>query len=76
MPECRVFLDTRAVFAAVFSAPGGARARLKLGESGVISVWLGPMVLQEADEVFQRKAMPIGTPSSASGIKPATGKSL
>lgn len=56
MPECRVFLDTRAVFAAVFSAPGGARARLKLGESGVISVWLGPMVLQEADEVFQRKA--------------------
>ena len=56
MPEYRVFLDTSAVFAAVLSATGGARALLKLGESGVIGVWLGPMVLKEADAVFQRKA--------------------
>lgn len=56
MPEYRVFLDTSALFAAVLSATGGARALLKLGESGVIGVWLGPMVLKEADEVFQRKA--------------------
>lgn len=56
MPEYRVFLDTSAVFAAVLSATGGARALLKMGESGAIGVWLGPMVLKEADEVFRRKA--------------------
>lgn len=56
MPELRVFLDTSAVFAAVLSATGGARALLKLGESGAIHVWVGPTVLREADEVFRRKA--------------------
>ncbi len=56
MPEARVFLDTSALFAAVLSATGGARALLKLGESGAIRVWVGPAVLQEADEVFRRKA--------------------
>ena len=48
------FLDTSAVIAAVFSATGGARALLKPGESGAIQVWVGPTVLQEADEVFWR----------------------
>jgi predicted nucleic acid-binding protein len=52
----RIFLDTSAVIAAVFSATGGARALLKLGESGAIQVWVGPTVLHEADEVFRRKA--------------------
>jgi predicted nucleic acid-binding protein len=56
MPEIRVFLDTSAVFAAVLSATGGARALLKLGESGAIQIWVGPTVLKEADEVFRRKA--------------------
>lgn len=56
MPELHVFLDTSAVFAAVLSATGGARALLKLGESGVIRIWVGPTVLKEADEVFRRKA--------------------
>jgi predicted nucleic acid-binding protein len=56
MPELRVFLDTSALFAAVLSATGGARALLKLGESGAVRVWVGPTVLQEADEVFRRKA--------------------
>lgn len=56
MPELRIFLDTRAVFAAVLSAAGGARALLKLGESGAIQIWMGPAVLTEADEVFRRKA--------------------
>ena len=36
MPEARVFLDTSALFAAVLSPTGGARAILKLGESGAI----------------------------------------
>jgi len=56
MPEVRVFLDTSALFAAVLSATGGARALLQPGESGVIGVWVGPGVLREADEVFRRKA--------------------
>ena len=56
MPELRVFLDTSAVFAAVLSATGGTRALFKLGESGVIQIWVGPTVLREADEVFRRKA--------------------
>jgi predicted nucleic acid-binding protein len=56
MPEARIFLDTSALFAAVLSAIGGARAILKLGESGAIRIWVGPIVLKEADEVFRRKA--------------------
>jgi predicted nucleic acid-binding protein len=56
IPEARVFLDTSALFAAVLSATGGARAILKLGESRAIRVWVGPAVLREADEVFRRKA--------------------
>lgn len=56
MPELRVFSDTSALFAAVMSSIGGARAILKLGEAGAIRVWVGPTVLQEADEVFRRKA--------------------
>lgn len=56
MPEHRVFLDTSVVFAAVLSASGGARALLKLGESAAIQIWVGTTVLQEADEVFRRKA--------------------
>ncbi len=56
MPELRIFLDTSAIFASVLSATGGARALLKLGESGAIQIWVGPAVLTEADEVFRRKA--------------------
>lgn len=56
MPELRIFLDTSAIFAAVLSATGGARALLKLGESSAIQIWVGPAVLTEADEVFRRKA--------------------
>ena len=56
MLETRIFLDTSALFAAVLSPTGGARAILKLGESGAIQVWVGPAVLREADEVFRRKA--------------------
>jgi len=56
MPEGRIFFDTSALLAAVLSAGGGARALLKLGESGAVHIWVGPTVLREADEVFQRKA--------------------
>jgi predicted nucleic acid-binding protein len=56
MPESSAFLDTSALFAAVLSSIGGARALLKLGELGVVSLWVGPLVLQEAEEVFRRRA--------------------
>ncbi len=65
MPELRIFLDTGAVFAAVLPATGGARALLKLGESGAIRLWAGPTVLREADEVFRRKAADLLPPLAA-----------
>lgn len=52
----RVFLDTSALFAAVFSETGGARQLLKLGEAGVIALWVGPTVLAEIDAVLARKS--------------------
>ena len=52
----QVFLDTSALFAAVYSETGGARLILKLGETGVISLWIGPWVLQEAENVIERKS--------------------
>lgn len=56
MPRPRVFLDTSALFAGVMSPTGGARALLELGEAGLITLCVGPTVLQEADAVFRRKA--------------------
>ena len=44
--ELRVFLDTSVLFAAVHSETGGARLILKLGEAGVVSLWVGPWVLK------------------------------
>lgn len=52
----RVFLDTSVLFAAVLSETGGARELLKLGEAGLIALWVGPTVLAEADAVLGRKA--------------------
>jgi predicted nucleic acid-binding protein len=51
-----LFLDTSALFAAVFSPTGGARELLRLGEMGAITVVVGHGVLAEAEEVLQRKA--------------------
>jgi predicted nucleic acid-binding protein len=54
--EPRLFLDTSALFAAVFSPTGGARELLRLGEIGAIMLLVGPGVLAEAEEVFRRRA--------------------
>jgi predicted nucleic acid-binding protein len=54
--EPRVFLDTSVLFAAVLSATGGSRLILKLAEAGVVRLWVGEWVLQEADGVLARKA--------------------
>ena len=52
----KVFLDTRALFSAVHSETEGARLILKLGEAGTISLWIGPWVLQEMQNVLARKS--------------------
>jgi len=52
----RVFLDTSALFAAVYSDTGGARLILKLGEAGALSLWIGPWVLKESENVIRRKS--------------------
>jgi len=51
-----IFLDTSVLFAAVLSETGGARQLLKLGEAGVIALWVGPGVLAEMDAVLTRKS--------------------
>lgn len=54
--ELKVFLDTSALFAAVYSETGGARLILKLGEARVVSLWIGPWVLKETEGVIERKS--------------------
>ena len=56
MSKPRVFLDTSALIAGVLSATGGARALLQLGELGLVELWVGRRVLEEADRFFQRKS--------------------
>ncbi|MBI2302466.1 MAG: PIN domain-containing protein [Armatimonadetes bacterium] len=54
--EPLVFLDTSAHFAAVFSAQGGGRAILRIGESGAVRLVVCAQVLREVEDVFRRKA--------------------
>ena len=55
-PRLRVFLDTSVLFAAALSPEGGSRMVLKLGESGLVDLLVGPTVLAELDDVVTRKA--------------------
>lgn len=52
----KVFLDTSVIFAAVYSETGGSRMILKMAEAKIISIWIGPWVLKEAEAVIERKA--------------------
>jgi predicted nucleic acid-binding protein len=52
----RVFLDTSAVFAGIWSESGGARLLLRLGEAGALKIVLSRQVLDEMDAVLRRKA--------------------
>jgi predicted nucleic acid-binding protein len=56
LAEWRVFLDTSALFSGIWSAEGGARLILKLGETGAIQIISGRHVLAEIESVMQRKA--------------------
>lgn len=60
----RIFLDTSAILAAVFSETGGARKLFRLGEAGVIQLIVGPNVLRECEEVLRRK-IPASLPTLA-----------
>ncbi len=51
-----VFLDTSALFAGIWSAEGGARMILKLGEAGAIRLLASPQVLSEIERALKRKA--------------------
>lgn len=59
----RVFLDTSALFAAIWSATGGGRMLLKLGEVAAINLLVTSQVLTEIENVLRRKA-----PSSLGGL--------
>ena len=54
--KVRVFLDTSALFAGIWSEQGGARMLLKLGEMEVIRLLVSPQVIAEIDAVLRRKA--------------------
>jgi predicted nucleic acid-binding protein len=51
-----VFLDTSALFAGLWSAEGGARMLLVLGEAGAVDLLASAQVLAEIERAFRRKA--------------------
>jgi predicted nucleic acid-binding protein len=55
-PKPRLFLDTSALFSGIWSAEGGARMLLRLGEAGVVELLVSSQVLAEIDDVIRRKA--------------------
>ncbi len=50
------FLDTSALFAGIWSATGGGRMILKLGEARAIRLLVSPQVLDEIESALRRKA--------------------
>lgn len=51
-----VFLDTSALFAGIWSAAGGARMVLKLGEAEAVKLYVSSQVLTEIESVLRRKS--------------------
>ena len=51
----RVFLDTSALFAGIWSEVGGGRAILKLGEAEAIQILCSGQVLSELEDAFREK---------------------
>jgi predicted nucleic acid-binding protein len=52
----KIFLDTSAIFSAIYSSTGGARELLRLGEMGIIQLVVSLDVLSELDENLRVKA--------------------
>lgn len=55
-PDPRVFLDSSALIAGVWSPSGGGRELLRLGESGAIELCVSSRVLSAIEAVLHRKA--------------------
>jgi len=55
-PRPEVFLDTSALFAGLWSAEGGARMLLTLGEAGAVKLVVSAQVLGELEGAVRRKA--------------------
>ena len=51
--KAKIFPDTSVIFAAVLSPKGGPRLLFRLGEIGMLDLWVGQIVLSEADEVVR-----------------------
>lgn len=52
----RIFLDTSALFAGIWSESGGARLILRLGEAGALQIVISQQVLSEMEDALRRKA--------------------
>jgi predicted nucleic acid-binding protein len=55
-PATRAFLDTSALFAAIWSEHGGGRMVLRLGEAGAVHIVVGRQVLAELERTLRDKA--------------------
>ena len=51
-----IFLDTSALFSGIWSATGGARMLLKLGETQAVKLSVSSQVLTEIESVIRRKS--------------------
>jgi predicted nucleic acid-binding protein len=52
----RIFLDTGAIFAGIWSDRGGSRMLLRLGEAGAIALLTSRLALQELEGALRAKA--------------------
>ena len=52
----RIFLDTSAIFGGIWSARGGSRMLLRLGEAGAISLLTSGLALIELERALREKA--------------------
>lgn len=56
MPAAQAFLDTSALFAAIWSVEGGGRMVLRLGEAGAVQLVVSRQVLAELERALRSKA--------------------
>jgi predicted nucleic acid-binding protein len=56
MPIPEIFLDISALFSGIWSATGGTRMLLKLGEAQAVKLTVSSQVLTEIENVLRRKA--------------------
>jgi predicted nucleic acid-binding protein len=55
-PATRLFLDTSALLAAIWSEEGGGRMVLRLGEAGAVQIVVSRQVLAELERTLRNKA--------------------